>query len=102
MCSSVGNYVFIFNGVDEQNNIGNSPIEFEYLVDTGSSEYALCGSTSNSNGSLDICINNLENTTTNSNGSLSLYIDNPDLSEHNAVCTTNSNGSLCISIGQII
>jgi len=99
-CNDAGTYTFKFDTSDH-NSISETTFQKVFtLTTTATSDYALCSSSSNENGSLNICVNNFTATTTNNNGTLQIFVNQPDNKEvTNTSCTNNSNGTLCISIG---
>jgi hypothetical protein len=102
-CNQEGTFNFNFIGVDQNDSSLSDQKILEFTLPVQSPpEYALCSEESNSNGTVNLCVNRFSGTQTNSNGNVAFYVSHPDLAEYNSlnpVCVTNSNGELCLSLG---
>jgi len=103
-CSETGTFVFTFDGVDNLSNTLNPRLFTFTVTDQPNTIYALCSEeTTTTAGTFSFCVNKFESSTTNTNGSLTIYVNQPDNTEHTGSnCTSNANGSLCIYVGQTI
>lgn len=103
-CNQEGVFNFYFIGVDQNTDSGISDekiLEFTLPVQDPP-EYALCSEQTNSNGSINLCLNRFSASDSSSEGDATFYVSHPDLSEYydlEPVCVTNSNGEVCFSLG---
>jgi len=103
-CNQEGVFNFYFIGVDQNTDSGISDekiLEFTLPVQDPP-EYALCSAQTNSNGSVNLCLNRFSASDSSSEGDATFYVSHPDLSEYydlEPVCVTNSNGEVCFSLG---
>jgi len=100
-CNQEGVFNFYFTGIDQNGNSDEKMLEFTLPVQDAP-EYALCSAQTNSNGSVNLCLNRFSASDSSSEGDATFYVSHPDLSEYydlEPVCVTNSNGEVCFSLG---